>query len=97
MAPRVRWSSPALYDLVNILEIGKEDPVSAHRYAEKFEEVVRQLVDFPRTGRVVPEYGDECIRERIVPPFRLVYRLESPEELIVVRVHHSTQQLPGEI
>jgi hypothetical protein len=28
-------------------------------------------------GRIVPEYGIETVREVILPPYRLVYRIEA--------------------
>ena len=33
-----------------------------------------RLLQFPEVGRVVPEFGD-TLRELIVRPYRLVYRL----------------------
>jgi plasmid stabilization system protein ParE len=38
-------------------------------------------------GRVVPEIGDEHIRERFIYSYRLVYRVE-PGRILVVAVIH---------
>ena len=38
-------------------------------------------------GRVVPELGDEDIRERIIYSYRLVYRVERRRILIVAVIH----------
>jgi plasmid stabilization system protein ParE len=37
---------------------------------------VERLQDHPRSGRVVPELGDESIRELVHGNYRIVYRLE---------------------
>ncbi|MFP4174137.1 MAG: type II toxin-antitoxin system RelE/ParE family toxin, partial [Candidatus Hydrogenedentota bacterium] len=36
--------------------------------------VCRNIGEFPRMGRAVPEIGDENIRERFVYSYRLIYR-----------------------
>lgn len=38
-------------------------------------------------GRIVPEIGNEKIRERLVYSYRLVYRIESGRILIVAVIH----------
>jgi plasmid stabilization system protein ParE len=47
-----------------------------------------QLVDFPESGRVVPEFDQPWLRELIRPPFRIVYRIDG-ERIRVVRVWRS--------
>jgi len=49
--------------------------------------VSRTLTDFPHAGRVVPELGDENIRERFVYSYRLVYRIEQKQIVVVAVVH----------
>lgn len=49
--------------------------------------VSRSLAEFPAIGRVVPEIGDENIRERFIYSYRLVYRVESARILIVAVIH----------
>jgi hypothetical protein len=38
---------------------------------------------FPKSGRVVPEFDDSSIRELIVPPFRVVYKLDKTRATVV--------------
>lgn len=47
---------------------------------------------FPKAGRVVPEYNQENIRERIFQNYRIVYRLK-PEMIEIVAVVHSVRLL----
>lgn len=47
-----------------------------------------QLSRFPEMGRIVPEFEVPWLRELIMPPFRLVYRIDK-ERVRVVRVWRS--------
>lgn len=49
---------------------------------------VGHLADHPDLGRVVPEFDQPFLRERIHPPFRIVYRRD-PAHVRVVRVWRS--------
>ncbi len=45
------------------------------------------LARFPQAGRKVPEFDDETIRELVVYSYRIIYRLEQDEALIVAVIH----------
>ena len=47
----------------------------------------RNLSHFSRLGRVVPEIGDEGIREWFAYSFRVIYRLEEETITIAAVVH----------
>jgi toxin ParE1/3/4 len=53
---------------------------------------VERLVDFPVSGRIVPEFGITNLREIIHPPFRIVYRLDE-SRVRIVRVWRSERLL----
>lgn len=63
------------------------------RYAERFcsrlVESARTLADFPRCGRVVPEFDDETVREIPFYPYRILYKLSGETCHIVVVIHGS--------
>jgi site-specific recombinase XerD len=42
----------------------------------KLRDTARNLNTFPDAGRIVPELGDETIRERFVYSYRLIYRIQ---------------------
>lgn len=44
---------------------------------------VQALADHPDMGRVVPEFGQEFLRELLQPPFRIVYRRDTGKGRIV--------------
>ena len=87
------WTEVAIDDLRLIHEyISKDSKLYADRFVEKLIERVDQLENFPKSGRVVPEFGIETIRELIEGNYRIVYEI-STEQISIVRVHHSARQL----
>ena len=50
------------------------------------------LRDYPDAGRVVPEFEANHVRERIHPPFRIVY-LRTANEVVLIRVWRSEREL----
>jgi len=51
-----------------------------------------QIATFPWSGRKVPEYEAENIREEIEESYRIIYRIK-PNQLDVLAVIHSSQLL----
>ncbi len=90
---KVVWTEIAIDDLRLIHEyISKDSKLYADRFIEKLIERVDQLESFPKSGRVVPEFAIETIRELIEGNYRIVYEIVS-EQISIVRVHHSARQL----
>jgi plasmid stabilization system protein ParE len=52
---------------------------------------VDRLQDFPQSGRAVPEYSDPAIREVILSPYRIVYRVVDTETVHILTVHHAAR------
>jgi len=88
MALPIRWAPKAAHQLEAIVEYIAED---SKRYAAIFARRVLQIVNtipaHPAAGRVVPEYGDKSLRERIHLGYRVVYRLTSQAVEIVAICH----------
>ena len=53
---------------------------------------IERLADFPESGRVVPEFNIENLREIIFAPFRIVYRFDG-NKIKIVRVWRSERLL----
>lgn len=89
MAEReLNWSSEALEDIEAIaVYIEKDSPVYAKSVVSKFFEKAEMLREFPESGRIVPEIRRMEIQELFVYSYRLIYRLEENEVLIVAIVH----------
>jgi len=91
---KVIWSELALDDLKNIYEYISNDSIYyAGRQIERIIERVEQLQNFPESGRIVPEFNKEILRELIEGNYRIVYRIESKDQIGIVRVHHSARLL----
>jgi toxin ParE1/3/4 len=63
-------------------------PDVGERLVEEVLARVEQLAHFPESGRVVPEFEATWLRELIMAPFRIVYRVDD-ERVRVVRVWRS--------
>lgn len=92
---RVRLTEQAQNELDAIIDYYER--VGADDFAEVFEEKViekiRPLEQFPRMGRIVPEIGDEAIREVLYRNYRIVYVVDrDDEEVEVLTIFHSSQQ-----
>lgn len=88
MAYKIVWTDSALSDLETIAAyISKDSPQYAAFTVEKIILSVERLSDFPQSGRVVPEYGDNTFREIIWKNFRITYRVSSEVVYIVGAVY----------
>lgn len=96
MAYRLIWSPTARLDLRDIAAYIAEDrPGAAKKFIQRIFEAVEHLVEFPDSGRVVPEFNDPSIREIIRKPCRIVYRHKQPDRLVeIVRVWHAARGIP---
>jgi plasmid stabilization system protein ParE len=56
-------------------------------------ERVEQLEFFPESGVVTPEFDNPLLRELQMPPFRIVYRVESADLISVVRIWRSERPM----
>ena len=91
---RVIWTPEAQAHLDGIHHYLKRDaPFHANGVVDKLTRRSEQLIRHPRSGRMVPQYDDENLREIIVYPYRLIYRLQ-PDCIDIIAVFHGAQQLP---
>jgi len=85
---RVRWTKTASDDLETILDYiaANDGPPAAEKILERIASAAERLRTSCRRGRVVPELKDLGItlyRELIVPPWRIVYRIEGRDVLVL--------------
>jgi len=89
----IEWSEIALDDLREIhAYISKDSKMYADRYVDKLFSRVDQLETHPKSGRVVPEYNVETIRELIEGNYRIVYKI-AKDTISILRVHHAARLL----
>ena len=91
---RLRWSPRSVDDLEAIRGfIARDSSQYADLVIQRIVAAADRLTQFPEIGRIVPEVGEPRLRELIVRPVRVVYRLR-PELVEVVTVFRSSRQFP---
>ena len=88
------WSPRAAADLEAIREyIAYDSELYAGLTVSRLIAAASRLIQFPELGRVVPEFERPDLRELIVRPYRLVYRLRG-EFVEVATVFHAARMFP---
>ena len=91
----VIWAPSALDDINSIAEYIARDSVDqAALLAARLLEATDRLQEFPFSGRVIPEIGNQSCREIICEPYRIMYRLEGNEVWITGVVHGARNWTP---
>ena len=94
---RVHWTQNAVEHLVNIYEhIALNSPTYANWMVDKITRRSEQITDQPLSGRKVPEYQTDDIRELIEKPYRIIYRIKA-DQIDVLAVIHGARLLPAQI
>lgn len=93
---QVRLSRSARADIEDIVRyISTDDSNRALRFGKFLIQHTKSLGQLPERGRVVPEFGDENVREIIVRAYRVVYRLNHHERVVqVIRFWHARRGIP---
>jgi plasmid stabilization system protein ParE len=77
MAVKIRWSPTAIIHFEEIYNyISRDSEKYASIFVKKVMAIVKSIPDFPKAGRVVPEYDDENLREKMLGNYRIVYRIK---------------------
>ena len=94
---RVHWTRNAVNHLANIYEyIALNSPTYAKKMVDRITRRSEQIARHPHSGRMVPEYQAEDIRELIEKPYRIIYRVK-PDQIDVLSVIHSARLMPEEL
>ena len=91
----ILWTPRARADLVAIRAFIEQD--SPHYAAIVVSRLIAgtdRLTSFPESGRAVPEFENPLVREVVVRPYRIVYRLVGDDEIHILTVHHASQSFP---
>ena len=93
MNKRIIWSPRAADDLEDVYNyIAKDSKYFAALIVRKIFKIVESIPQFTRSGRIVPEYQNEKLRERLYKNYRIIYRIK--EEVIeIVAIFHGAQLL----
>jgi toxin ParE1/3/4 len=94
---KVLWTEAALSQLQAIYDyIAHTSPEYALRMIDRLTKRSVQVADFPYSGRMVPEYELNEVREVLEWPYRIIY-LVNPEllQVEVLAVVHGSRSDPG--
>ncbi|HEY5915153.1 MAG TPA: type II toxin-antitoxin system RelE/ParE family toxin [Verrucomicrobiae bacterium] len=96
MAYKLIWSPAARDDLRDLVRFIARD--NADRAASFGLQLIRRtemVQEFPEMGRALPERRDARLREIIVRPYRVIYRLTPERQLVeIVRIWHAARGEP---
>jgi len=91
---KVVWLEAALDDLDQIAAyIAGDSPRYASVVVGKMLAFAAELGRTGEMGRMVPEWGQENVRERIAYSYRLIYRLDE-KRVVILGVIHGARLLP---
>ena len=89
----LRWTEHAVKQLAALAEyISLDSPVYAEHVIDRLVRRLDQARRFPESGRTVPEYERDDLRELIEPPYRLICRIR-PQAIEILSVLHGRQRL----
>lgn len=93
----VRWTDNAIDHLTNIYEyIALNSPMYAKQMVDRITRRSEQITYQSLSGRKVPEYDAEDIRELIERPYRIIYRIKE-SQIDVLAVIHGARLLTDDI
>jgi toxin ParE1/3/4 len=94
---KVHWTQNTIEHLVTIFEyIAINSPAYALGMVDKITRRSQQIAAHPFSGRKVPGYDAEDVRELIEKPYRIIYRIK-PDRIEVLAVIHGAQLLADRI
>lgn len=79
------WSPLAVDQARDIAAyIALDKPSAAEKWIEGIFDSVDRLIDFPQSGRVVPEIKRNDIREIVQGSYRVVYKIQETQILVLL-------------
>ena len=90
---KVYWTDTAKQHLYGIRDyISLDSETYANRVIDRLTRRSRQIGDFPMSGRVVPEFRIDQIREVFEGPYRIIYYIKA-DSIEVLAVIHGSQNI----
>ena len=95
MGQKLIIAPSARRDLHHIVkEIARDASQRAIAFGDALLDRAEQAAEFPNSGRAIPEFRDDNLRELIHAPIRIIYRLRPNDSVAVVRFWHSARGNP---
>ncbi len=95
MTPRIEFTRPAQAQFLSaIAYIKAERPSAARDFRDRAVKALADLIDFPESGRVIPEFPTLGFREVLVDRYRFFYK-PAGDIIWVVGAWHDAQTESG--
>src|SRR5689334_16338848 len=96
MAYKLIWSPVARDDLYALVRfIARDNRDRAASFGLELIQRVEALQNLPEMGRVLPERRDALLREIVIRPYRIIYRLNHEQQAIqIIRIWHAARGEP---
>ena len=95
MIQKVRFTPPARGQFLAALAYIRADrPSAAEAFRHRVDDALGQLIEFPESGRIVPEFLELRFREVLVDSYRFFYRPKGDTIWVVGTWHEA--QIPEE-
>ena len=76
--------------------ISQDSPAIARRFITRIFDKIDQLSEYPQSGKPVPEFNDNTIRELLLNKYRIIYQFNNGQ-INILRIIHSARLLDIEI
>jgi toxin ParE1/3/4 len=94
---RVHWTVTAEAHLDAIYAyIAQDSETYALRTVDRITRRSQQIGEFPMSGRKVPEYEFDKIREVFSGPYRIIYHVKADQIDVIAVIHGAMNVLQGE-
>lgn len=94
---KIHWTETAEAHLDAIyVHIAQDSKTYALRTVDRITKRTKQIGMFPLSGRQVPEYDIDQIREVFFGPYRIIYHIKEGQIDIIAVVHGAMTVLPDE-
>ncbi len=92
---RVLWTDAALNQLEAVRDfLSRTSPEYAQRIVERLVNRSEQIATFPRSGRMVPEYQLDEVRQVVEASYRIIYLIKENQVEVLAIIHTSRKGLP---
>jgi toxin ParE1/3/4 len=76
--------------------ISQDSPAIARRFITRIFDKIDQLSEYPQSGKPVPEFNDNTIRELLLNKYRIIYQFNNGQ-INILRIIHGARLLDIEI
>ncbi len=90
----LRWTERAVAHLEALVDyVSLTSPVYAEGMVSRIDQRLQLASTHPEIGKMVLDLEDSALRELVVPPYRLFYRIR-PDAIEVLAIVHERRYLP---